>query len=149
MIEHKDNNRTVADRIRACISLIILLMMGLFDIGRAIFYYSTFNTAVREGTRFGDRPARLRLPFRSRHLRRWISGNISFELCKCDIHSKCLRFVMKLINKFFTIEILSTGSITINHTISSTDDPEINISIDYLFKPITPGCYDGGFNNTC
>ena len=31
--------------------LIILLLMGLFDIGRAVFYYSTLNTAVREGTR--------------------------------------------------------------------------------------------------
>ena len=32
--------------------LFFLLMMGLFDIGRAIFYYSTLNTAVREGTRY-------------------------------------------------------------------------------------------------
>ena len=32
--------------------LFLLLIMGLFDIGRAIFYFSTLNTAVREGTRF-------------------------------------------------------------------------------------------------
>ena len=32
--------------------LLFLLVMGLFDIGRAVFYYATLNTAVREGTRF-------------------------------------------------------------------------------------------------
>ena len=32
--------------------IFLLLIMGLFDIGRAIFYYAILNTAVREGTRF-------------------------------------------------------------------------------------------------
>ena len=32
--------------------ILLMVIMGLFDIGRAVFYYSTLNTAVREGTRF-------------------------------------------------------------------------------------------------
>ena len=31
----------------------ILLLVGFFDLGRAIFYYSSVSNMVREGTRFG------------------------------------------------------------------------------------------------
>ena len=42
-------------------------------------------------------------------------------------------------NKFFNVGTLANSTITITHSISSTDDPEISIGIDHLFRPITPG----------
>lgn len=33
--------------------LVLFLLLGFFDIGRAIFYYSSLSNAVREGTRAG------------------------------------------------------------------------------------------------
>jgi Flp pilus assembly protein TadG len=33
--------------------LLLLVVMGVFDLGRGIFYYSTIHNAAREGARFG------------------------------------------------------------------------------------------------
>lgn len=122
----------------AVFPLIILLMMGLFDIGRAVFYLSTLNTAVREGTRFAivqpdcdylSNPGTCEGEYLE-----------TYPLnCASAISTANIKICNEIDNKFFTVGNLSTSTITINHTVSSTDDPEINISIDYLFEPITPG----------
>ena len=33
--------------------LLLLLVMGVFDLGRGIYYYSAIHNAAREGTRYG------------------------------------------------------------------------------------------------
>ena len=33
--------------------LLLLIVMGIFDLGRGIFYYSTIQNAAREGARYG------------------------------------------------------------------------------------------------
>ena len=118
--------------------LILLLMMGLFDIGRAVFYLSTLNTAVREGTRFAivqpdcdylSNPSTCE----GEHLETYPLN------CESAVSIANIKICDEIDNKFFTVGDLSTSTITINHTVSITEDPEINISIDYLFKPITPG----------
>ena len=118
--------------------LFILLMMGLFDIGRAILYFSTLNTAVREGTRLAI--VQPDCDYMSN------PGNCSggyletYPLnCNNATSTANTKICDTIVNKFFTIGSLPLSTILINHTVSSTDDPEINISIDYLFKPITPG----------
>jgi len=118
--------------------LFILLMMGLFDIGRAVFYLSTLNTAVREGTRLAI--VQPDCDYLSD------PGNCeggyleTYPLnCASAISTANIKICNEINNKFFTVGNLSTSAITINHTVSSTGDPEINIGIDYLFRPITPG----------
>ncbi len=118
--------------------LIILLVMGLFDIGRAILYYSALNTAVREGTRLAivqpdcdylSNPGACDGAYLE-----------SYPLnCASAASTANVKICNEIANKFFGIGDLSTSTITIDHTTSSTDDPEIDITIDYLFTPITPG----------
>ena len=118
--------------------LFILLMMGLFDIGRAIFYFSTLNTAVREGTRLAivqpdcdymSNPANCS------------GGYLETYPLNCNnvTSTANTKICNAIVNKFFAVGSLPLSTILINHSVSSTDDREINISIDYLFKPITPG----------
>ncbi|MFH1446710.1 MAG: TadE/TadG family type IV pilus assembly protein [Chloroflexota bacterium] len=118
--------------------LLFLLVMGLFDIGRAIFYYSTLNTAVREGTRYAivQSDCDYKLDPGA------CSGGYldSYPLdCKNANSTANIKICNEITNKFFSIGDLSSSMITINHTVSFTDDPEINIGIDFLFKPVTPG----------
>lgn len=117
--------------------LLFLLVMGLFDLGRAVFYYSTLNTAVREGTRFAivqpDCDYRLDPSTCS-------GGYLETYPLNCEsaISTANTKICADIKEIFFTSE-LSNSTITINHPGSSTDDPLISIGIDYLFKPITPG----------
>lgn len=41
--------------------------------------------------------------------------------------------------KLFSVADLADSTITINHTVSVTDDPMIEIDIEFPFEPITPG----------
>lgn len=117
--------------------LLLLLVMGLFDIGRAIFYYSTLNTAVREGTRTAI--VQPDCDYRSDPSSCTGGYLESYPLaCENATSTANIKICNEIENKFFTGE-LSSSTITINHTVSSTDDPEINIGIDFLFKPVTPG----------
>lgn len=34
--------------------LFLLIVMGIFDLGRAVFYYSVINNSAREGARYGS-----------------------------------------------------------------------------------------------
>jgi len=118
--------------------IFILLMMGLFDIGRAILYFSTLNTAVREGTRLAI--VQLDCDYMSN------PGNCSggyletYPLsCNSATSVANIKICDGIENKFFTVVNLPKSDIMIDHTLSSTNDPEINIWIDYLFTPITPG----------
>ena len=118
--------------------LFILLMMGLFDIGRAILYYSALNTAVREGTRVAI--VQPDCDYRS-DPGDCESGYLEAYPLNCQNATSTanIKVCNEIDNKFFNVGNLTTSTIIINHTVSSTDDPEINISIDYLFSPITPG----------
>lgn len=118
--------------------LFLLLMMGLFDIGRAIFYLSTLNTAVREGTRLAI--VQTDCDYRS-DPGNCAGGYLETYPLNCENATSTANtnICNEVLNKFFTIGDLSTSTIIINHTVSSTGDPEINIGIDYLFSPITPG----------
>lgn len=121
--------------------ILFLLVMGLSDIGRAIFYYATLNTAVREGTRFaivqpyGDY---LAIPDKCT-----IATTDLYPLdCNADCKSKAnINICNAIKDKFFSIGELSSSTIKIDHTGSHTPtaDPQIKITIDYLFKPVTPG----------
>jgi len=118
--------------------LLLLLVMGLFDIGRAVFHYATLNTAVREGTRFAI--VQPDCDYRS-DPGTCDGGYLEGYPLNCENATSIAntKICNEIKNKFFGLGNLSNSTIMINHTVSSTDDPEIDIRIDYLFKPITPG----------
>jgi Flp pilus assembly protein TadG len=94
--------------------LFFFLVTGLFDLGRAVFAYSTMNTAVREGTRYAI--------MRS-------SGTTDAE-----IEDKVRSYFFG-VNDF---EDTNNTDITISR-VGTTKNPKINIHIVYTFKPVTPG----------
>ena len=118
--------------------LIILLLMGLFDIGRAILYYSTLNTAVREGTRLA-----IVQPDCDYLSNPGACSGAYLETypldCASAVSTANVKICDDIENKFFNIGDLSTSTITIDHSVYSTEETEIIITIDYVFSPITPG----------
>lgn len=92
--------------------LIFLLITGMIDLGRAVFYYSTLNNAVREGTRFAVVQPK---------------GNNDSAI-KAKIRSYF--YNVKDLNDNAQITISSTGT---------ASDPKIQIQITYQYSPITPG----------
>jgi Flp pilus assembly protein TadG len=97
--------------------LIFLLITGLFDLGRAVFYFSTLNTAVREGTRFaivqpkGTDNSAIETKIKSYFF------DIKELINNCSIANSCIVITR----------------------IGTTTDPKIQIKITYNFVPITPG----------
>jgi Flp pilus assembly protein TadG len=117
--------------------LIILLLMGLFDIGRAVLYYSTLNTAAREGTRLAI--VQPDCDYRSNPGACSGSYLETYPLnCASAVSTANVKVCDDIQSKFFGIGDLSTSTITINHPGSGTDDPRIAIDINYTFEPIMP-----------
>jgi len=52
MKKSKTNGQSLIE-LAIILPLMLLLVMGIFDLGRAIFYYSVIHNAAREGARFG------------------------------------------------------------------------------------------------
>jgi Flp pilus assembly protein TadG len=48
----KNNGQSLAE-LAITLPLLLLVVMGVFDFGRGIFYYSTIHNAAREGARYG------------------------------------------------------------------------------------------------
>jgi hypothetical protein len=118
--------------------LLFLLIMGLFDLGRAVFFYTTINTAVREGTRF----AIVQSDCSYKSSPSTCSGSYldSYPLnCDAALSEANIAICTEVRNKLFSISDLMSSTITIDHLDVDTNDPLISIDIDYLFHPITPG----------
>lgn len=118
--------------------LLMLLIMGLFDIGRAVFYYSILNTAVREGTRYAivQSDCDYRLNTGSCD-----GGYLESYPLNCDnaVSVGNQNICNEVRSKLFNISELSSSVITIDHLMTADDDPLISIDIDFLFEPLTPG----------
>jgi len=118
--------------------LLFLLVMALFDIGRAVLYYSILNTAVREGTRYAI--VQPKCDYKSNPGDCTGDYLDSYPLdCTAAQSTANINICNEVTNKLFNVSELSDSTITINHVFSSTDDPIISIDIDFLFAPITPG----------
>jgi len=120
------------------IPLMFLLVMGLFDIGRAIFYYAVMNNAAREGTRFAV--VQPDCDYRA-NPGDCDGGYIDAYPLNCSSAGSAanVRVCSQIEDMLFHINELSTSSITINHGLSATNDPVISVDIDFLFEPLTPG----------
>ena len=118
--------------------LILFLLMGLFDVGRAILYYSILNTAVREGSRFAI--VQSYCDYKSDPAA-CTGGHLdTYPLDCAGAQSLANTNICNAVtDKFFNISSLSNSTITIDHTLSITNDPMIDIDIAFPFEPITPG----------
>lgn len=119
--------------------LLLVLVMGIFEIGRAVFYYAVLSTAVREGTRYAIvqpdcdyklTPASCSGAYRD-----------SYPLdCKNALSAANIRICAKVQDTYFNVgELIRGSTVTIDHKLSSANDPVINIGIEFPFRPITPG----------
>lgn len=93
--------------------LFFFLVTGLFDLGRAIFAYSTLNTAAREGTRFAIVQPK--------------------TIPNSDIETRVKSYY------FGVKDLYENSQVTVNRPVGTTEDPKVQIQIVYTFNPITPG----------
>jgi hypothetical protein len=138
MKSHRKNPGQSLIEFALLLPLLLVVVMALFDIGRAIFHYSILNTAVREGTRF----AIVQSNCDYREFPCACDGDYldSYPLDCTDAESTAnTNICNEVIGKLYDISALADSTITIDHAVSGTDDPMIIIDIDYLFEPITPG----------
>lgn len=120
------------------IPLLFLLIMGLFDVGRAIFYYAVLNTAVREGTRYAI--VQSDCDYRSNPNDCSSSYLDSYPLnCDAAQSTANINICSVVEDKLFNISELSSITIIIDHPDANSNDPKISIDISFLFSPITPG----------
>lgn len=118
--------------------LLFIMVMGLFDIGRAVFYYAVLNSAVREGTRFAV--VQPHCDYKSNP--GTCSGGIldSYPLDCNHVQSVANTNICQTIQEnYFNIGELASSTITINHLAVGSNDFFITIGIQHLFRPITPG----------
>lgn len=113
--------------------LFLLLIMALFDIGRAVLYYGVLNTAVREGTRFA-------IVQRADDYYKEETCTLGKDDCRlnCDNGNSFAiqRICQEITQKHFGISELSSSTIWITR---DTDAEIIRIEIEFPFNPITPG----------
>ena len=118
--------------------LFLFLVMGLFEIGRAVLYYSVLNTAVREGTRFAIvQPSRDYIDGAGNN-----EGENTTVSCDTAASTANLAICNEIQNKLFSIGELQNSTITIQHFDDGKTEPDefyVGIDITFDFAPITPG----------
>lgn len=87
--------------------LFLILVMGIFDLGRAVYYYSVMNNSVREGARYG-----------------------SIHLEEFDVETIiCTRVVQRSIGLNLTCDDVTT--------IFDFGEGTVEVSVSYDFVPIS------------
>ena len=104
------------------IPILLLLLLGFLDLGRALFYYSSLSNAVREGARSGI-----------------VMAADTDELLKTGIRNKVLEYAFGLTT---TTVPLTDSNIAVAFTLN-TQEPDLKdtlqITADFCFVPLTPG----------
>lgn len=102
--------------------LLFLLITGLFDLGRAVIFYASLNTAVREGSRYA-----IVLPYSTTDRDNLIINEAKKYLWFKDLLDNTQ------INVSYDIPVkpLPTSDIVW--------DPKVIVDALYDYKPITPG----------
>lgn len=117
--------------------VLFFLVMGLFDVGRAVLYYAVLNSAVREGTRYAVVQSDCDFQSNPGTCRGGYAESYPVD-CNSAASTASISSCNAIRDKLFNIGDLSTSVITINR-ITNIDDPVIRIDIDFQFEPITPG----------
>jgi hypothetical protein len=116
--------------------ILLIVIMGLFDIGRAIFYYSVLNTAAREGSRYA-----IVQPVCNYKGYGCTGADLDTYPVVCGeaVATANIEICDVVTDRLFSISELSSSVVTINHIVSATNDPMVTIDIEFLFNPVTPG----------
>lgn len=109
--------------------LVIFLLLGLFDLGRAVFFYATLNTAAREGTRYGIVLANATL-----HKEQLIETKVKEFLWVKELSDKCA-----LTGSTCKIAVTYFYPTPPDPYSDDPYDPTVTVSITYEFEAITPG----------
>lgn len=109
--------------------LFFLLIMGLFDLGRAVFYYATLNTAVREATRDA-----IVLPWSTASKDQVIEADLKGYLWTKELGDNC----QLAANSVCDIDVAYLDTTKPANPYDAFD-PKVLISVTYHFDPITPG----------
>jgi Flp pilus assembly protein TadG len=120
--------------------LLLVLVMGLFEFGRAVFYYAALNNAAREGTRVAIVQPECDLRIDD-DCEKDYKDNQTLT-CATASSTANTRICAEIKNKLFNLpELLDSSrtTITIDHTVNSADEPIIHVRINHLFQPIVPG----------
>ena len=142
--------------------LILFLLFGLFDFGRAVIHFAIMNTAVREGTRtaivltYDKYQLAAGAPSDKYGVAYTLQGEKYYpdETIALTSQANCLNraseaneiICASVISKLFIGE-LSNSTLTItpvdidpnnNNEIDRDEDPKINLQIEFVYQPITP-----------
>ena len=105
--------------------LFMVLIMALFDIGRAVLYYAALNTAAREGTRFA--------------IVQPDSDFVgAFDCANTGLPTTVDNICTEVMSKLFNISDLDRSTITIEYS-TQNDNEIVQIGIELAYEPITPG----------
>lgn len=119
--------------------LFLFLVMGLFEIGRAVFYFAVLNNAVREGTRVAIVQSDCDLRTGNNCGNSYRDANpITCPANATANQTICTAIDDKLFN-FPELIDRSRTTITINHTVNANNEPIVHIEVQFLFAPIVPG----------
>jgi Flp pilus assembly protein TadG len=113
--------------------IILLLVTGFLDIGRAFFYYSSLTNASREGTRSGL----------VMNLDGYDTNNTIKTAVDTAIKNKVLEYA-------FGMTTLGVGDITVSITKNTTTllFEKVSVTAAYCYVPVTPGIMSI-VNTTC
>ena len=107
------------------IPLVLFLLMGFLDLGRAIFYYSSLSNAVREGTRYAI---------------------VNKDISESEIKDKVEEYAFALTG---TPNPLNRDEIIITYLpLDKTIKTNISIRASYTFQPVTPFIASNGITLT-
>ena len=118
--------------------ILMLLVMGLFEIGRAVLYFSVLNNAVREGTRLAIvQPADDYLVdgVKPGHPITTTCPEVILEEPPPKGNDAICRHVRGML---FNLGELQNNTITIQH-FDIDEEYYVRIEITFNFAPITPG----------
>lgn len=118
---------------------LLLLVMGLFDLGRAILYYAVLNTAAREGTRSAI------IQTYKDYGESYPYPEATFSISACEgVGNIAYKNICTIINEnTFNISELQNSEVNISHRHELDEDnevanPRVKIRIEYTYQPITP-----------
>jgi hypothetical protein len=127
--------------------ILLFVVMGLFEIGRYVFYFAVLNNAVREGTRYA-----IVQPYEDYGT----YPNETLTTCCCSVTSTAAHqnICNEIQEKLFSINELDGTQLTITHKdadgnllVNTYGDPLVKINLSFDFHPIVPAMgLIGNFN---
>lgn len=101
--------------------IVLFLLLGFFDLGRAIFYYSSISNSVREGTRYAI-----------------VHKEVIDNVAKNNGYYALKQIVVDYSYGISGTDLVVDVVVKMDDADSTTRD-KISITATYLYVPITPG----------